>query len=118
VPTLLAEVGAEGGTVRQFPRRHGISESLLHNWGFAHNAAAVAMGALEEVEFTAVGAAEGQTRRRPFLRAPPDWEPLPVTNKSSCIEITLPDGTRINVDATINEKALLRMTDCHKCADH
>jgi len=52
---LLAEVDAEGGKVRLVARRHQISESLLYNWRSARKAAAVAMGAPENVEFLPVG---------------------------------------------------------------
>ncbi len=61
---LLAEVDAEGGKVRLVARRHNISESLLYNWRSARKAAAVAMGAPENVEFIPAGIIEG-----PALRA-------------------------------------------------
>jgi transposase len=106
---LLTEVDAEGGKVRMVARRHGISESLLYNWRSARKAAAVAMGATEDVEFIAVGAVEDQARRGPVLLAPPDQEPSPAHRKSGSIEIALPNGARISVDASVNEKALSRV---------
>lgn len=68
---LLAEIDAEGGKVRLVARRHGISESLLYNWRSARKAAAVAMGAAENVEFIAVGVVEGKPPRGPASLAPP-----------------------------------------------
>ena len=47
---LLAEIDAAGGKVRLVARRHRISESVLYNWRSARKAAAVAMGAPEDVE--------------------------------------------------------------------
>ncbi len=52
---VLAEVDAEGGMVRLLARQHNISESLLYNWRLARKAAAVAMGAPENVEFIPAG---------------------------------------------------------------
>ncbi len=114
---LLAEIDAEGGKVRLVARRHNISESLLYNWRSARKAAAVAMGAAENVEFIPAGIIEG-----PVSRAMPavmsaaverDPEPAPhsasATDKTGGIEITLPDGARVNVDASVNEKALARV---------
>lgn len=110
---LLAEVDAEGGKVRLVARRHGVSESLLYNWRSARKAAAVAIGASEDVEFIPVGVVEGKVPRKPVLLAPPDPEPaqqpLPADGKPGSIEIALPNGTRISVDASVNEKALSRV---------
>ena len=56
---LLAEIDAAGGKVRLVARRHRISESVLYNWRSARNAAAVAIGAQETVEFLPVGVIDG-----------------------------------------------------------
>ena len=109
---LLAEVDAEGGKVRMVARRHQISESLLYNWRSARKAAAVAMGAPENVEFLPIGVIEGSTARGPAMLAAPDPEPSrqpPSDGKAGTIEITLPNGTRVCVDASVNEKALSRV---------
>ncbi len=60
---LLAEVNAEGGKVRLVARRHNISESLLYNWRSARKAAAVAMGAPDNVEFIPARIIEGPASR-------------------------------------------------------
>lgn len=110
---LLAEVDAEGGKVRLVARRHGISESLLYNWRSARKAAAVAMGASQDVEFIAVGVVQGKAPCGPALLAPPDRELSPELSpaqiRPGSIEIALPNGTRISVDASVNEKALSRV---------
>lgn len=113
---LLAEVDAEGGKVRLVARRHNISESLIYNWRSARKAAAVAMGASENVEFIPAGIIEGPvSRTMPAMPAAPEREselaPPSISGpeKTGAIEITLPNGTRLNVDASVNEKALARV---------
>ena len=110
---LLAEVDAEGGKVRLVARRHGISESLLYNWRSARKAAAVAAGAPEDVQFVPIGVLGGKVPRGPALLAHPEPtpapEPPPVEGKGGSIEITLPNGARVSVDAFVNEKALSRV---------
>jgi transposase len=110
---LLVEVDAEGGKVRLVARRHGISESLLYNWRSARKAAAVAAGAADDVKFVAVGVVAGKAPHRPVLLASPEPvstpEPPPAEGKGGSIEITLPNGARVSVDAFVNEKALSRV---------
>ena len=110
---LLAEVDAEGGKVRLVARRHRISESLLYNWRSARKAAAVASGAPEDVTFVPVGVAEDKAPRASALLAPPEPtfapEFPPADGKAGAIEIALPGGARISVDASVNEKALSRV---------
>ena len=110
---LLAEVDAEGGKVRLVARRHGISESLLYNWRSARKAAAVAAGAADDVEFVPVSVLGGKPRRGPALLAAPEPTPAPeppsAEGKGGSIEITLPNGARVSVDAFVNERALSRV---------
>ncbi len=110
---LLAEVDAEGGKVRLVARRRGVSESLLYNWRSARKAAAVAAGAPDDVQFVAVGVLGGKAPRGPALLAPPEPtpapEPPPAEGKAGSIEIILPNGARVSVDAFVNEKALSRV---------
>jgi transposase len=110
---LLAEIDAAGGKVRLVARRHRISESVLYNWRSARKAAAVAMGAPETVAFMPVGLIEGPASDGPAMPVPPDPEPVQpppaAVCKSGSIEITLPNGARVNVDAFVNEKALSRV---------
>jgi transposase len=110
---LLAEIDAEGGKVRLVARRHQISESLLYNWRSTRKAAAVAMGASENVEFIPVGVIEGPATLGPAMLALPTPEPAPQSpsaeGKAGSIEIALPNGARVSVDAFVNEKALSRV---------
>jgi transposase len=110
---LLAEVDTEGGKVRLVARRHGISESLLYNWRSARKAAAVAAGAADDVKFVPVGVVAGKAPHRPVLLASPEPvstpEPPPAEGKGGSIEITLPNGARVSVDAFVNERALSRV---------
>ncbi len=114
---LLAEVDAEGGKVRLVAKRHNISESLLYNWRSARKVAAVAMGAPENVEFIPAGIIEGPASHAMSIVVPaaPEREPESVlataasADKIGAIEITLPNGTRLAVDASVNEKALARV---------
>jgi transposase len=100
---LLAEIDAEGGRVRLVARRHGISESLLYNWRAARKAAALAMGAPEPLSFVPVG----------VLNKPPAAEVAPQSTpgdtRAGSIEIALANGTRLSVDAFVDEQALSRV---------
>ena len=112
---LPAEIDAEGGKVRLVARRHGISESLLYNWRSARKAAAVAMGAAETVAFIPIGLIEG-----PSAPVTPDPEPVQQPAAAACksgsIEIVLPNGVRVSVDAFVSEKALSRVLRAMKGA--
>ncbi len=111
---LLAEIDAEGGKVRLVARRHEISESLLYNWRSARKAAAVAIGAPDDVEFLPVGVMNGARPGSPPMLSPPcpepaSQQPLAAEGKAGSIEITLPNGARVSVDAFVDEKALSRV---------
>ena len=119
--TLLAEVDAEGGKVRLVARRHRMSESLLYNWRLARKAAAIAMGAPENVAFVPIGVIDGSIGRGPAMLAAPDAGPSQQRpsgeGKVGLIEIVLPTGGRVCVDASVNEKALSRVLRAMKaCA--
>jgi transposase len=109
----LAEIDAEGGKVRLVARRRQISESLLYNWRSARKAAAVAMGASENAGFIPVGVIAGPARCGSALLALPTPEPAPQSpsteGETGSIEITLPNGVRVSVDAFVDEKALSRV---------
>lgn len=111
---LLAEIDAEGGKVRLVARRHRMSESLLYNWRSARKAAARALGAPENVEFLPAGVIDGSRSGSSSVSSPPCPELtaqqlLTVDGKAGSIEIMLPNGARISVDAFVNEKALSRV---------
>jgi hypothetical protein len=107
---LLAEIDAEGGKVRFVARRPQIFESLLYNWRSARKAAAVAMGAPANAEFMPIGVIEGAATHGLAMLALPTPEPAPQSpsaeGKTGSIEIALPNGARVSVDAFVNVKAL------------
>jgi transposase len=108
---LLAEVEAEGGKVKRVARRHRISESLLYNWRSAWKAAATAaIGPSNAVTFVPLGVLgelDGETSEAPSSAEPPP--PRQREDRAGAIEIALPNGTRVSVDAFVNEKALSRV---------
>ena len=119
---LLAEVENEGGKVAVVARRHRLSESLLYNWRSAWKAAAAmrAHAAPEPVEFAplgVIGPTRGGGGPGPLMMAASD-EPLqpppPIGGPrqqtlTGLIEIDLPNGARVRVDALVDEKALQRV---------
>lgn len=113
---LLAEVEAEGGKVSVVARRHRISESLLYNWRSAWKAAAEVQAASAPVSFVPIGVVGRVDDGRPALLASADTSrPDRYRNRGGgearvgTIEIELPGGTRLRVDAFVSEKALRRV---------
>ena len=113
---LLAEVEAEGGKVTLVARRHRIAESVLDNWRAAWKAAAAMMPAPTAPTFIPVGMVGGSDPREPALQvplAPKPPEPRRPVQASDggvgAIEIVLPNGARLRVDASVNEAALSRV---------
>ena len=112
---LLAEVEAEGGKVSMVARRHRISESVLYNWRAAWKAAAAARqvtgsGAvhsagriwrIEPSRYSNAGAVAAATAGATAAYSGSD-------SGVGGIEIVLPNGARVSVDAFVNEKALSR----------
>ena len=120
---LLAEVEAEGGKVTLVARRHRIAESVLYNWRAAWKAAAAMMPAPTAPTFIPLGMVGGSDPREPALPAPPEpkpSEPLRPVQASDggvgAIEIVLPNGTRLSVDASVDEAALSRVLRAMKAA--
>ena len=109
---LIAEVETEGGKVKLVARRHGISESLLYNWRSAWKAAAAAAaGSSGPVEFVPLGVLGEAGNEAPAMLPPPERprSRQPGESRAGAIEIALPNGARLSVDAFVNEKALLRV---------
>jgi transposase len=108
---LLAEVEAEGGKVSVVARRHGISNSLIYNWRSAWKAAA-SMRAPGPLEFVPIGMLGPVSDETPALPASSEHTPPPGgarQDRAGLIEIELPNGTRVRVDAFVNERALSRI---------
>lgn len=106
---LLAEIEAEGGKVSVVARRHGVSESLLYNWRSARKAAATALGVAGGVEFVSLGVIGGATGATSAMLAAPQPQARHYGDAAGGIEIALPNGARVRVDARVNERALARV---------
>jgi transposase len=118
---LLAEVENEGGKVAVIARRHRISESLLYNWRSAWKAAAAmrAHAAPEPVAFVPLGVigpprGDGPGPQMVAASDEPLQPPPPIGGPrqqggTGLIEIDLPNGARVRVDALVNEAALQRV---------
>ena len=114
---LLAEVEAEGGQVSVVARRHGVSTSLLYNWRSAWKAAALAARATavrpaEFVQLGVVADASGESSTVPMgvgTVCPRGAGLALAAERVGVIEIDLPDGVRVRVDSSVNEKALRRV---------
>jgi transposase len=106
---LLAEVEAEGGRVTIVARRHRIAASVLDNWRAARKAASAMMPTPMETTFLPLGLLGGPTPREPALAAR-------MNSGAGGIEIVLPSGARLSVDASVNEQALSRVLRAMKSA--
>ena len=115
---LIAEVEAEGGEVKPVAQRHRISESLLYNWRAAWKAAAAAAGSSAAIEFVPLGVVGvADPAASALLPAPEPLSPQQRAEaRAGAIEIALPDGSRISVDAFVNETALSRVLRALKAA--
>ncbi|TMK27537.1 MAG: IS66 family insertion sequence element accessory protein TnpB, partial [Alphaproteobacteria bacterium] len=97
-------------------RRHGVSTSLLYNWRSAWKAAALAARATavrpaEFVQLGVVADASGESSTVPMGvgAVSPRGAGLGLAERVGVIEIDLPDGVRVRVDSSVNEKALRRV---------
>jgi transposase len=130
--TRLVEASrAPGACMRDLARRHGVCVSLIYRWRrSAMNAVASVSGRLRDtppamaaqspLEFMPVGVFgraqdEGPALvTRPAVGHPAASAPMPSSNttmqaRPGLIEIDLTDGTRLRVDAFVNERALRRV---------
>lgn len=116
-----------GARVRDLARRHGICKSLIYRWRRQAGPRAVTAAAAPS------GAASGRSRsaEAPDVAAPLEFVPIGTLERPAsppgvpwdghrvapraaeerpgAIEIDLPDGTRLRVDAFVNERALRRV---------
>jgi transposase len=108
---LLAEVEAEGGRVSLVARRHGLSESLLYNWRSAWKAAS-SIREPEPAEFVPIGVLGRASDEGAGMLASSDQASSAGGHRPGqvgMIEINLPNGAQVRVDAFVNERALLRV---------
>jgi transposase len=108
---LLAEVDSSGGKVAVVARRHGMSESVLYNWRSARKSASAVMGEAHGLDFMPLGVVAGTPSLGPAMH--PELTGLPSSRShpsgAGAIEIGLPSGVRICVDALVSESALARV---------
>ena len=122
---LLAEIDAEG-SVSAVARRHGIAESLLYGWRSARKAKEMAKPIEEPVEFVPIGVFGRSHDEGPAMlaapakaqhpRSAPCMPPTSMGGRAGVIEIDLPNGARVRVDAFVNERALRRVFTAMKDA--
>lgn len=118
---LLAEVEAEGGKVMVVARRHRISESVLYNWRAALKAAAGQVPVATPFIPLGVFGASSHCDTALLARSQPSGAEAPRPIRGSDggvggIEIVLPNGARVSVDAFVNEQALSRVLRAMKAA--
>jgi transposase len=135
---ILEEACAPGASVSEVARRHGVNANLLFKWlrmaarrmpQEVPKAAAVEAEAPSATEFVALGVFSrdeetgGAAVSLPVAPAAKATKqaprsPMPTTPKleerAGVIEIDLADGTRVRVDAFVNQGALRRVLQAVK----
>jgi len=136
---VVEECLAPGARIRDLARRHGIYTSLIYRWRRSARPAETAVAAVRPdaarpqrpgkamvagppLEFVPIGVLERSEEGGPGLVAgsspagvalsSPGHAPLPrpaMDERPGVIEIDLADGTRLRVDAFVNERALRRV---------
>jgi len=108
---LLAEVEAEGGRVAIVARRHGLAESPLYNWRSVSRAV-VPRQAGGAIEFRPIGVIGRANEAPAALPAGPERRSPREDHREERggkIEIALPNGVRVKVNALVSEQALSRV---------
>jgi transposase len=111
---LLGEIEAAGGQVSLVARRHGISKSLLYNWRSAWKAAALAARGSASPGFIQLGVVADRSDEGSALRmmgggASVREAGAALAAHAGVIEIDLPEGVRVRVEAGVDELALRRV---------
>jgi transposase len=120
---IVEETRAPGSSVSLVARRHDINANLLFKWKRQAEACAPDMSLLEGPEFVPIGVVGRAGDGRPALlaRMPgvEDGQPAraclehrrasSLESRAGVIEIDLPDGARVRVDAFVNGRALARV---------
>lgn len=106
---IVAESLGPALTPTEVARKHGISSGLLYNWRRQILDEQMALASRPLPSFSRVEIEPAQTDR-PTQR-PGTVQPQPVVSPrpSGLIEIVLPNGVTLRVDAAVNEKALRRV---------
>jgi transposase len=109
--TIAAQSLAPGASPTEVARRHGIGTGQLYNWRQAllaaqPTAAAAVPGRFTRVEVTAAGTPPGAVEG---CMIPAPTPPLTAVQPAGLIEIVLPNGTTLRVDAQVDPRALRRV---------
>jgi transposase len=106
---IVAESLGPDLTPTEVARKHGISSGLLYNWRRQILSEQMALVSRASPSFTRVeiepAQADPTTQRLETVLAQPVASPRPL----GLIEIVLPDGVTLRVDAAVEEKALRRV---------
>ena len=130
---VLAEAARPGAVVAQVARRYGITESLIYDWRKRRRCAGLATaeplhivpyGMVADLQSTMADASSG-TSAHPLEPDPPSYAPASRRRaagaaragretahpdpKPGGIQVDLPSGVRLVVDAHVSEKALARV---------
>jgi len=99
---MVAECAEAGASVSAVARKHDVNANLLFSWCRQFAPQAPRPSALDLIPVHSAEAAECHA-------ASP-------TERGGSMEITLPNGTRVRVDATVDEQALHRVLIALKAA--
>jgi len=106
---IAAESLAQGASPTAVARRHGISSGLLYAWRKALLAAQPGLSRFTRVEVASAKPVGQAMNIPPRLPAPPPSRAQSPAQPDSLIEIVLPTGTTVRVDAQIDPRALRRV---------
>lgn len=129
---IVAEAFAPGASVAEVARRHGVNANLVFSWHRLARPEPVVVDAVSgsevaptpedasratECDFIPIGVLSRAADGGPALcaeaprvpRGPAASDPAPVDARAGLIEVDLADGTRLRVDAFVNERALRRV---------
>ena len=101
---LVALTFEAGASVAEIARRHGVNDNLLFNWRrrLGHTAMLPAPNAGPTLDFAVVDVVPDASRQG--------------RDNAGLIEIELPGGVRVRVDAEVSEAALKRVLSALKAA--
>jgi transposase len=125
---IVEETRAPGSSVSLVARRHDINANLLFKWKRQAEAGAPGMALLEEPEFVPIGvvgrAGDGGPALLARMPGVEDGKPprecherrraSSLETRAGVIEIDLPDGARVRVDAFVDGRALARVLNALK----
>jgi transposase len=133
---IMEEASVPGVSVAEVARRHDVNANLVFKWlrdagqgrGASRGSAAVPSAASDVLEFVPLGvfAREGEMggsgaslALAPPAKQPPASRPIQpsapkLEERAGVIEIDLPGGARVRVDAFVNQGALRRVLQAMK----